>query len=297
MQESRMIAEVAPPGVCAMLKVSGSRMATPLAPPSPGSTPMITPRITPVNISSRLVSVSATAKPPARAWTSATSVQPEESFDGTLGQRHQEPALEDQEQRHRGAGADGDHFPPRELAQPAHEEGDEQDRGDVDADPADRRGVDRGGNQHRQHHLQLPREDERRVLVRGDHEAARQVHHRRDRHDQPDIERKVARLGAVVTPGRAQAHAVVHHQDARHEKERRDRDLGALDAEGDSPFALLGHLPAMMPAAFISEMWRASSFATQSAYSLPVSAVLLKAPSSMSLVHSGVAMTFLKRST
>src|SRR6185436_10584665 len=151
MQESRMIAEVAPPGVCAMLKVSGSRMATPLAPPSPGSTPMITP----VNISSRLVSVSATAKPPARAWISATSVQPEESFDGTLGQRHQEPALEDQEQRHRGAGADGDHFPPRELAQPAHEEGDEQDRGDVDADPADRRGVDRGGNQHRQHHLQL----------------------------------------------------------------------------------------------------------------------------------------------
>ena len=43
MHDSRMIAEVAPPGVCAIPKVSGSRIATPLAPPRPGSTPMITP--------------------------------------------------------------------------------------------------------------------------------------------------------------------------------------------------------------------------------------------------------------
>src|SRR4051812_9108962 len=176
MQESRMMAEVAPPGVCAMLKVRGSRMATPLAPPRPGSTPMITPRITPVNISSRLVSDSATAKPCASAWISATSVQPEQSFDGTLGQRHQEPALEDQEQRHRRTGADGGHFPPRELAQPAHEEGDEQDRGDVNADPGDRPGVDRRRDEHRQHHLQLPGENERRGLVPGGHEAPRPVH-------------------------------------------------------------------------------------------------------------------------
>src|SRR3954468_15944876 len=283
MQESRMMAEVAPPGVCAMLKVRGSRMATPLAPPRPGSTPMITPRITPVNISSRLVNESATAKPCARAWISATSVQPEESFDGTLGQRHQEPALEDQEQRHRRAGADGGDFPPGELAQPAHEEGDEQDRGNIDADPSDRPGVDRGRHEHRQYHPKLPRKHEGRVLVPGNHEATRKVHQRRGGHDQADIERKVARLGSVVAPGRAQAHAVVHHQHARHEKERCDRDLGALGAQGGSPFALLGHLPAMKPAAFISEMCLCSSFATQSAYSLPVSAVLLKAPSSMSL--------------
>src|SRR4051812_17560090 len=198
MQESRMMAEVAPPGVCAMLKVRGSRMATPLAPPSPGSTPMMTPRITPVNISSRLVSDSATAKPCARAWISATSVQPEQSFDGTLGQRHQEPALEDQEERHRGAGADGDHLPPGEFAQPAHEEGDEQDRGDVDADPRDRPGIDRRRDEHGQHHPELRAEHEGRVLVPGDYAAARKIHQRRDRHDEADIERKVARLGSVV---------------------------------------------------------------------------------------------------
>ena len=72
MHESRMIAEVAPPGVCAMPKVSGSRMATPLAPPRPGSTPMITPRITPVNMSAMLVGVSATPKPCISDWISST---------------------------------------------------------------------------------------------------------------------------------------------------------------------------------------------------------------------------------
>ena len=33
-----------------MLKVSGRRIATPLAPPRPGSTPMITPSTMPTNI-------------------------------------------------------------------------------------------------------------------------------------------------------------------------------------------------------------------------------------------------------
>ncbi len=42
------------PEVCDIVNVSGSRMATPLAPPSPGSTPMITPSTTPTIISMRL---------------------------------------------------------------------------------------------------------------------------------------------------------------------------------------------------------------------------------------------------
>ena len=58
--------------------------------------------------------------------------------------------------------------------------------------------------------------------------------------------------GPSSAPGRPQAHAVVHDQRAGGDKERRDHDLGALDAEGGPPFALLGHLPAMKPASFIS---------------------------------------------
>ena len=44
-----MIAEVGD-----MLKVSGSRMATPLAPPRPGSTPTMTPSTMPTTISSEV---------------------------------------------------------------------------------------------------------------------------------------------------------------------------------------------------------------------------------------------------
>src|SRR2546430_5671602 len=42
------------------------------------------------------------------------------------------------------ADADRGHLPPRVLAEPAHEERDEQGGGEVDADPADERDVKRG---------------------------------------------------------------------------------------------------------------------------------------------------------
>jgi hypothetical protein len=74
MHDSRMMAEVAPPGCCAIWKVSGSRIATPLAPPRPGSTPMITPSTTPATISIRLNHDSATAKPPIRELISCIRV-------------------------------------------------------------------------------------------------------------------------------------------------------------------------------------------------------------------------------
>src|ERR1700752_1493935 len=111
MQESRMIAEVAPPGCCAIEKVSGSRIATPLAPPSPGSTPMITPSTIPANISIRLNHERATAKPPIRALISSISralCEPDGRFERALGQRNLEPHLEHEEEDHHHAHAHGD---------------------------------------------------------------------------------------------------------------------------------------------------------------------------------------------
>src|SRR3954462_1790265 len=162
MQESRMMAEVAPPGVCAMPKVSGNRIATPFAPPRPGSTPMITPSTMPVSISTRFIGVSATLKPCISEWISSIALaQAQQSLERTLGQRDQEPALEDEEHQHHHADADRAHLPPRVLAEPAHEEGDEQRSRDVEADPAHQRDEHRGGHQHRQHELQLAALDER----------------------------------------------------------------------------------------------------------------------------------------
>jgi hypothetical protein len=58
MQDSMMMAEVG-----GMLNVSGNRMATPFAPPSPGSTPITTPSTMPTIITMMLKGCSATAKP------------------------------------------------------------------------------------------------------------------------------------------------------------------------------------------------------------------------------------------
>ena len=55
-----------------MPKVSGSRMATPLGPPSPGSTPMITPSTRPIIIIPRLYQVMTIEKPWNRASSSTT---------------------------------------------------------------------------------------------------------------------------------------------------------------------------------------------------------------------------------
>src|ERR1700743_3327343 len=58
MQDSITMAEVG-----SMVKVSGSRIATPLGPPRPGSTPTKTPSTRPTIISASVFQVSRTAKP------------------------------------------------------------------------------------------------------------------------------------------------------------------------------------------------------------------------------------------
>src|SRR5512147_1229145 len=124
MQDSRMMAEVAPPGDCAMPKVSGRRIATPFAPPRPGSTPMITPRITPTNIRPTFSGESATLKPCISDWISCMSAQPQQAFQRALRQRHLEPQLEYQIERHRRAHADGGHITPEVHTPQLHSQGD-----------------------------------------------------------------------------------------------------------------------------------------------------------------------------
>src|SRR5258705_11257710 len=125
MEESRMIEEVPPPGCCAIWNVSGRRIATPFAPPSPGSTPMITPRMIPASISRMLNHDSATAKPPINDWSSciaAPLVEPEGGLERTLGQRDAEPDLEHHEEGEIRSDRDGDDLRPRVLREVAHEE-------------------------------------------------------------------------------------------------------------------------------------------------------------------------------
>src|SRR4029079_4154542 len=197
MHDSRMIADVVPPGTCAIENVSGSRIATPFAPPSPGSTPMITPRMIPANISATFFSDSAIAKPCTSDWISSTSGDPEQVFERPLGQRDLEPHLEDQEEHDTVADAHRRSLPPGVLTQPAHEERDEERRSDIDAEPADQPHVDCGRHQHREHELQLPDLDERLLVLRPNRQGGDEVRDRSKRDQQPDVERKVTGLRTV----------------------------------------------------------------------------------------------------
>jgi hypothetical protein len=67
MHDSRIIAEVG-----GIENVSGSNIATPFAPPSPGRTPIRTPRVTPINMRSTLNGVRTTANPWNKALSSST---------------------------------------------------------------------------------------------------------------------------------------------------------------------------------------------------------------------------------
>src|SRR4051812_20087904 len=96
MHDNMMMAEVGD-----IVNVRGSKMATPLAPPSPGSTPMSTPRMIPTNISAMFIGVRITAKPCIRALISSISLcsvssvaEEPEGVECALEQGHLEPHLE-----------------------------------------------------------------------------------------------------------------------------------------------------------------------------------------------------------
>src|SRR6266508_4190408 len=112
-------------------KVNGSRIATPFAPPSPGSTPMIVPRTMPIPAMARLYGVIATVKPRAICSKPISVAQPR--LEGSLRQRHQEPSLEDEEGQHdedeREHDGEDQGVPPR----PPHVEAHVERGGDVQA--------------------------------------------------------------------------------------------------------------------------------------------------------------------
>ena len=87
MHDSMMMAEVG-----GIVKVRGSRIATPLAPPRPGSTPMITPSRMPTSIKARLYQDNATLKPPISEVISSTGFPPLRRFRSLFGSSREQPA-------------------------------------------------------------------------------------------------------------------------------------------------------------------------------------------------------------
>src|SRR5712692_162327 len=337
MHESRMIAEFVPPGCCAIEKVRGSRMATPFAPPRPGSTPMMIPRMTPTNISNRLNGDSATPNPCISALISSTQpplgadgsvhrhralVESQCSLERPFGKRHREPYFEYQEKRDADAYRDRHDLDPGVLAQVPHEVGDIDSGCDVETQRRDHRDVHDRWHEDRQYFLQLLARHERFGGKRRIAQGAHQDRRARETDQQPHVEGKIAGLRPVVAPLGADTKAVEYDQGAEEEYDCGDAELHRLDRCGRtllpflhrtslrarlsrrssararrSPLRAAGLHLARKPASFMSMMCRASSRATQSSYSFPLTVVWLNAPVSRKLFQSGVSRTFFSRST
>src|SRR5215212_5875156 len=113
-----MIAEVG-----GIVNVSGRRMATPFAPPSPGSTPMIVPSAMPTTAMNRLNGVTATWNPRKR-FSRPIASEPQPGLERPLRHREQEPALEDDEREQRHAEREHGDGDPSVVADPAHVDAD-----------------------------------------------------------------------------------------------------------------------------------------------------------------------------
>src|SRR6516164_11708183 len=88
--------------VGSIVNVSGSRIATPLGPPRPGSTPTKMPSRRPSSISDRIFHLSRTAKPWSSSVSAATSILvAEEPLERPLGHDHVESDLDRHEHEHR----------------------------------------------------------------------------------------------------------------------------------------------------------------------------------------------------
>src|SRR3989449_6899816 len=247
MHESRMIAEVVPPGCCAIEKVRGSRMATPFAPPRPGSTPMMIPRMTPTNISSRLSGDRATPNPCSSAFISSTqppltgagagranppqrpSIESQRSLERPFGKRHREPYFEDQKKRNADAYRDRRDLDPGVLAQVPHEVGDIERGRDVETQIPDHSDIHDRRHENRQYFLQLLARHERFGCGRRVSQSTDEDRCAGGADEQADIKGKIAGLRPVVSPSGTQAVAVEYDEGAEEKYEDGDTDFHRPD--------------------------------------------------------------------
>src|SRR5512140_3064089 len=133
MQDSITIADVG-----SMVKVSGSRIATPLGPPSPGSTPTNMPSTRPTIIKASVFHVSRTAKPcmsrPKASMKDLSwlALVAEGRFQRSL--RHDDVKCDIEGREHCCGEDEGgeQRFPQCDLPDDAHEGGDQKEARDIE---------------------------------------------------------------------------------------------------------------------------------------------------------------------
>src|SRR6516225_241992 len=161
MQDSITMAEVG-----SMVKVSGSRMATPFGPPSPGSTPTKMPSTSPTIISASVFQVSRTPKPcKRRPKASIVFLEAEGRFQRSLRHDHVEGELESDEHRKRKEECGQKRFPPGDAADENHEAGNEQEAREIEPQPLREKAIQQRGDEHLHDAPQLIAGDEGAAIV------------------------------------------------------------------------------------------------------------------------------------
>src|SRR5215470_6770358 len=193
--------------VGSIVKVSGSSIATPFGPPSPGSTPTKMPRISPTIMSASVFHVSSTAKP----WRSSVSasivaaLEAEYRFERTFGHDHVERDLEGREHCEREQQSREQRLPPGDPPDEPHEPRDQKEARDIQAEPLRQQAEEKRRREHLQHAPQLiPGYEGLHDPVPLEKRCGQPIE-RRAGEDEAQIERQVSRLRAVVGPADAAA--------------------------------------------------------------------------------------------
>src|SRR4051812_49079362 len=202
MQDSITMADVG-----SIENVSGSRIATPLGPPRPGSTPTKMPRARPSSISAMIFQVKRTLKP-SRRRPNASMLVAEGALERPLGHHDVEGDLEDQEH---GGGKDvarHDRLPRLDVADEVHESGDEREARHVDAEPLRDRDEEERGQEDLEHPPELVAAHERAVAVLPRAQLQAEPEEARAGEDERNVEREVSRLRPGAVPADARAPVV-----------------------------------------------------------------------------------------
>src|SRR6185312_2902112 len=193
MHDSITIAEVG-----SIVNVSGSRIATPLGPPRPGSTPTKMPSTRPRIIKVMIFQVMRTAKPcssnPNASMTGLLAAQGR--FERSL--RHDDVKGDVEGHEHHGGEHEGgqQRLPPSDLADQAHETGDQQEARDIEAEELHGEAEQDSRHEHGRYAAELRPRDKRLAGFLARQESDDQAVEVGGGEDHREIERKIARLGA-----------------------------------------------------------------------------------------------------
>src|SRR5262245_7069805 len=162
MHDSITMAEVG-----SIVKVSGSRMATPFGPPRPGNTPTKMPSTRPTIIRVSVFQVSRTANPSRSRPNASIGLVSKQGFERPLRHDHVEGDIKRDEHGHREHEAGQQGFPQRDAPDHPHEACYEQKACDVDPEPLGEQTKQKCRNEYLHHPAQLIAGNEDRAVVQA----------------------------------------------------------------------------------------------------------------------------------